>query len=479
MMSLSSIFKSKQLIFFYAVMLVILLLSLFEGDYIVAGVALLGTFVAPFLPAGTSRRSQRISDEIDRVLTAAAEGDLEQRITHIKTRDAAQEKLAWSVNDVLDQLEAYMRDSSTAITSASEGKTYRQTYPAGLKGSFKSSSKQLKDAVESVATGYETKLRGDLSGRLSNLGGGMAEGLAVIQRDIIKTEADAVNIVSTSEETAEESEKSLQSVIEISQQLANLTELIGSTHEGIVSLGERSREISVVVGLIKDIADQTNLLALNAAIEAARAGEHGRGFAVVADEVRKLAERTQKATHEIEITISTLQQESADIQTNSEQISEIADASATVINEFETTFEGFAGTASESAEVAIAIQNKLYPTLVKVDHIVFKSRAYSTVLEGDSSAEFADHHHCRMGKWYDAAGKERFGFTKSYKAMDVPHKTVHDSVFSNLEFVREAATLKGDNPASIVKNFETMENASTKLFVLLDGMVDEFASTKR
>lgn len=462
----------------YVALMIILLLSVLGQDYMVVTITLLTLIGAPFLPAGTSRRSQRITDELNRVIIAAAHGDLEQRITHIKTDDAVQERLAWSVNDMLDQLEAYMRDASTAIKAASVGKTYRQTYPAGLKGVFKSSSAQLKEAVSSIATGYETKLRGDLSGKLSGLGGGMAEGLTVIQRDIINTEAQAVNIVSTSEETAEESEKSLQNVIEISQQLANLTGLIGSTHEGIVSLGERSREISVVVGLIKDIADQTNLLALNAAIEAARAGEHGRGFAVVADEVRKLAERTQKATHEIEITISTLQQESADIQTNSEQISEIAEASATVINEFETTFEGFAGTASESAKVAIAIQNKLYTTLVKVDHIVFKSRAYSTVLEGDGSAEFADHHHCRMGKWYDAEGKERFGFTKSYKAMDVPHKTVHDSVFTNLEFVRAGATLKGDNPISIVKNFETMEQASTRLFVLLDGMVDEFASTK-
>jgi methyl-accepting chemotaxis protein len=49
-------------------------------------------------------------------------------------------------------------------------------------------------------------------------------------------------------------------------------------------------------------------------------GEHGSGFAVVADEVRKLAERTQKATKEIEIVIQSMQQDTNEIESATEEL---------------------------------------------------------------------------------------------------------------------------------------------------------------
>jgi len=53
--------------------------------------------------------------------------------------------------------------------------------------------------------------------------------------------------------------------------LQGLAASVAQTADSAERLGERSREIEDIVGLIAEIAAQTNLLALNAAIEAARA----------------------------------------------------------------------------------------------------------------------------------------------------------------------------------------------------------------
>ncbi len=73
-------------------------------------------------------------------------------------------------------------------------------------------------------------------------------------------------------------------------------------------LGERSMEVSALVGPVGRIASAANVLALNAAIEAAR-GEPGGGAPLVADELRRLAERSETAREDISRAIAALQAE--------------------------------------------------------------------------------------------------------------------------------------------------------------------------
>lgn len=158
-------------------------------------------------------------------------------------------------------------------------------------------------------------------------------------------------------------------------QMESIEKVVTESAAVVNELGERSKEIGMIVETITGIAEQTNLLALNAAIEAARAGDQGRGFAVVAEEVRKLAAESQEAAEKIANLIGTIQSQTEnavqamnagtiEVQKGAEVVKESGTAFKRIIelnNDVAQQVKGIAQTTEEAAkastDVISSVQN--------------------------------------------------------------------------------------------------------------------------
>ena len=477
---LSSIYSTKQTGALYAILFGIMLYAGYEKSFIEAGVIfgliILTLFITILDKSDVCDKifNDPLIRQVRDVLIKAGNGELSHRIINIDETHTMQ-AVAWGINDLLDQAEQFIRDIQASTAVRSQGETNRDILENGYKGSFRTAVPELNTVLNTISDSYNDAQKSEISQEFNdNSQGGISKGLGIIQEDILVNLDIVSKINDSTTQTAEEAITSQAVVQDITNKLDELIELIAGSNEAIISLNERTSEITIVVDLIKDIADQTNLLALNAAIEAARAGEHGRGFAVVADEVRKLAERTQKATQEIAITTNTLKQEANEIQSNSENITEISSNSQKNVEQFFDTLNRFAKNAEVSAQESKFINDYLYTTLIKVDHIIFKHNAYSTILEGkkDNLDSFVDHHNCRLGKWYFTKGKELFGTTKAYNAIETPHASVHAHIKNALEYIKERDYLV-KHRKEVVQNMAIAEQESFKLFDLFQEMVKE------
>jgi len=440
--------------------------SVYEGAYFTLIFAVIGAGLTFFLPK-PKNASEDVLNEIDRVVQDAYEGKISERII-LDNDESKEEKIAWNINEMLDQVEDLLRENKNTIDAVIEGETYRYLMPSGLHGEFKNVAEDMQQAVESLKISKKVELLADLSKRFTALDGGTSANFEQVSGDVMNIDEAFKEIAVKVKDSAKQSEETYEMMQQSKDDFEALSQKVVDTSEQINQMSENINSVSNVVELIKDIADQTNLLALNAAIEAARAGEAGRGFAVVAENVRDLAEKTQKATNEISMTIQTLSQQFNMVSENTAEVVKISDKSHQTMSQFENLIVNLRNELQNVNHISEKNALIIIVIVFKIHHIVYKATLYSSIAKESIDEKMkTPHTECALGKWFrNEKVKSIISNFKSYHKLLELHKDIHDTGIAIAKRLEEEGVTK-HNDDWYYDEMKKIEGDAKSLFGLL------------
>lgn len=274
-----------------------------------------------------------------------------------------------AMNDMAQELREIINQVSLTTVSLKE-QSHELSHASH---DIKEATTQVANTMEELSAGAETQL---------NQSNTMVQQMNNFNDTINDIHQQTESFQRSSDSVLEMSKDGQSLITESISKMTDVHGIMTEAVERVEALAKQSKDISMLIQVIKDISEQTNLLALNAAIEAARAGEHGKGFAVVADEVRKLAEQVSKSVTEITGIINGIQVNTGEVvESLHNGFDHVVDGRKLVNNTGET-FEQILGFISKLVNGLEAISQDLSMIVTHSDQMNESIKEIATVSEG-------------------------------------------------------------------------------------------------
>lgn len=296
-------------------------------------------------------------------LQSLTNGDLQSAVPQVVSQDETR-VLADSTALLVGDFAQIVQEIDRLLSAIADGDLTQRSDSQYYPGDFAVLQKSLQIITEKLNKTMSGIV--DASVQVSNGSVQVASTSSILSQGAL-AQTSAVEELSA---TIDDMNRGAQSTAQLTQQakdtvngagvkLQESKEYIDNLNQAMNLITESSGEISRIIDTIENIAFQTNILALNAAVEAARAGSAGKGFAVVADEVRNLATKSNdaaKATQElIKRSVNAVESGSVVVGLVTESVRDMAGLAEQAVQQMELVTEAVVGQTGAIEQVAVGI----------------------------------------------------------------------------------------------------------------------------